>query len=50
AASGALPLTGDWPTLRRDVDTADDLATATRLGLGPRTAALVGARAAATPG
>lgn len=50
AASGALPLAGDWPTLRRDVDTADDLATATRLGLGPRTAALVGARAAATPG
>ncbi|MEU5914075.1 2-phospho-L-lactate guanylyltransferase [Micromonospora sp. NPDC047527] len=40
-ASGALPLTGDWPSLRRDVDTADDLATAARLGLGPRTAALL---------
>lgn len=41
AASGALPLTGDWPSLRRDVDTAADLAAAARLGLGPRTAALV---------
>ncbi|MDG4792590.1 2-phospho-L-lactate guanylyltransferase [Micromonospora sp. WMMD1082] len=40
AASGARPLAGDWPSLRRDVDTADDLATAARLGLGPRTAAL----------
>ncbi|MEV1154347.1 2-phospho-L-lactate guanylyltransferase [Micromonospora chokoriensis] len=43
AASGALPLTGDWPSLRRDVDTPTDLATATRLGLGPHTAALVAA-------
>ncbi|WP_308444909.1 2-phospho-L-lactate guanylyltransferase [Micromonospora okii] len=42
-ASGALPLAGEWPTLRRDVDTADDLAAAARLGLGPRTAALAGA-------
>ncbi|MET7878553.1 2-phospho-L-lactate guanylyltransferase [Micromonospora profundi] len=42
-ASGALPLPGDWPSLRRDVDTADDLAAAARLGLGPRTAALVAA-------
>ncbi|MGI5522930.1 2-phospho-L-lactate guanylyltransferase [Micromonospora sp. CA-259024] len=42
-ASGALPLTGDWPSLRRDVDTAADLTTAARLGLGPRTAALVAA-------
>ncbi|MFC4021358.1 2-phospho-L-lactate guanylyltransferase [Micromonospora sp. GCM10011542] len=47
AASGALPLVGRWPTLRRDVDTATDLAAATRLGLGPRTAALVGAGCAA---
>ncbi len=39
-ASGALPLAGDWPSLRRDVDTADDLAAAARLGLGPRTARL----------
>ncbi|WP_345535232.1 2-phospho-L-lactate guanylyltransferase [Phytohabitans rumicis] len=38
--SGALPLPGDWPTLRRDVDTAADLAAATRLGLGPHTGAV----------
>ncbi|MDG4759630.1 NTP transferase domain-containing protein [Micromonospora sp. WMMD710] len=43
AASGALPLTGDWPSLRRDVDTAADLSAAARLGLGPRTAALLDA-------
>ncbi|PWR10558.1 2-phospho-L-lactate guanylyltransferase, partial [Micromonospora acroterricola] len=43
AASGALPLTGDWPSLRRDVDTAADLTAAARLGLGPRTAALLAA-------
>ncbi|MEV6813934.1 2-phospho-L-lactate guanylyltransferase, partial [Micromonospora sp. NPDC051296] len=41
-ASGAHPLAGDWPSLRRDVDTAGDLAAALRLGLGPRTAALAG--------
>ncbi|GHJ13441.1 hypothetical protein TPA0908_14360 [Micromonospora sp. AKA38] len=41
AAGGALPLTGDWPSLRRDVDTAADLATAAGLGLGPRTGALL---------
>lgn len=41
AASGALTLSGDWPSLRRDVDTAADLTAAARLGLGPRTAALV---------
>lgn len=40
-ADGAVPLTGDWPSLRRDVDTPTDLAEAVRLGLGPRTAALV---------
>ncbi|SCL34032.1 2-phospho-L-lactate guanylyltransferase [Micromonospora pallida] len=51
AASGALPLTGGWPTLRRDVDTPADLAEATRLGLGPRTAALaVPSCPAAAPG
>lgn len=44
AASGALPLAGNWPSLRRDVDTAADLAAAARLGLGPRTAALAAAR------
>ncbi|SCG57558.1 2-phospho-L-lactate guanylyltransferase [Micromonospora halophytica] len=41
AAGGALPLHGDWPTLRRDVDTAADLTTAARLGLGPHSAALL---------
>jgi 2-phospho-L-lactate guanylyltransferase len=45
AASGALPIGGAWPGLRRDVDTAADLAEAAALGLGPHTAALV-ARAA----
>ncbi|MGK5738819.1 2-phospho-L-lactate guanylyltransferase [Micromonospora sp. URMC 103] len=50
AASGALPLTGDWPSLRRDVDTAADLAAAAALGLGPRTAALTARRPAGTPG
>ena len=37
-ASGATPLTGGWPGLRHDVDTADDLAAAVRLGVGPHTA------------
>ncbi|WBB98464.1 MULTISPECIES: 2-phospho-L-lactate guanylyltransferase [unclassified Solwaraspora] len=38
--SGAVRRGGDWPTLRRDVDTAADLADAARLGLGRHTAAL----------
>ncbi len=37
--SGAVPLTGSWPGLRRDLDTPADLAIASRLGLGPATAA-----------
>jgi 2-phospho-L-lactate guanylyltransferase len=37
--SGAVPLTGAWPGLRRDVDTPTDLAEAAGLGVGPRTAA-----------
>jgi 2-phospho-L-lactate guanylyltransferase len=37
--SGAVELDGEWPSLRRDVDTAGDLATAIALGVGPRTAA-----------
>jgi 2-phospho-L-lactate guanylyltransferase len=41
AGSGARPLAGDWPSLRRDVDTGADLAHAARLGLGPRTASLL---------
>ncbi|MEH1128664.1 2-phospho-L-lactate guanylyltransferase [Micromonospora sp. CPCC 206061] len=40
--SGALPMAGHWPTLRRDVDTAADLAVAALLGLGPETEALTG--------
>lgn len=40
AEAGARRLTGDWPGLRRDVDTAADLAEAYRLGLGPATSRL----------
>ncbi len=40
ATSGAVELTGDWPSLRRDVDTAADLAEAVVLGVGPRTGAV----------
>jgi 2-phospho-L-lactate/phosphoenolpyruvate guanylyltransferase len=39
-ASGARRLDGPWPSLRRDVDTRDDLAEAARLGLGPATGTL----------
>ncbi len=42
AASGAVELDGDWPSLRRDVDTAADLAAAQALGLGAHSAALLG--------
>ena len=48
AESGARPLTGPGPSLRRDVDTADDLRIAARLGLGPHTAALMRRAAPAT--
>lgn len=37
AASGAVPLLGEWPGLRRDVDTSDDLCAAGQLGLGAHT-------------
>lgn len=47
AASGALPLTGNWPGLRRDVDTADDLRAAATLGVGRQTGRLLTAGAAA---
>lgn len=40
AASGAVALLGPWPTLRCDVDTAEDLGLAASLGLGARTSAL----------
>ena len=41
ARSGAVPLTGDWPGLRQDVDTPADLATVLSLGAGPHTCALL---------
>lgn len=41
AASGAVPLTGDLLTLRLDVDTAEDLARAAAVGVGPQTRALL---------
>ncbi len=44
-ASGAVGLAGDWPSLRRDVDTAADLLAAAGLGLGPATRAWTAAHA-----
>lgn len=41
-AGGAVPLTGRWPGLARDVDTPADLREALALGVGPHTAALLG--------
>lgn len=38
AETGARTLHGPWPTLRCDVDTAEDLRRAGRLGLGPHSA------------
>jgi len=46
ASGGATELTGDWPSLRHDVDNAADLAEAFVLGVGPRTAS---SAAALTP-
>ncbi|SFC62135.1 2-phospho-L-lactate guanylyltransferase [Klenkia taihuensis] len=46
AASGAVPLDGGWPGLRRDVDTPAHLAEAARLGTGPRTRAALRAACA----
>jgi 2-phospho-L-lactate/phosphoenolpyruvate guanylyltransferase len=43
AASGAAALIGTWPSLRCDVDTAEDLRFATTLGLGFRTAGVMSA-------
>ncbi len=40
-ASGAMALTGDWPGLRRDVDTPADLREAAGLGLGAATASVL---------
>jgi len=41
ARSGATALTGDWPGLRQDVDTAEDLRAVLALGAGPRTCGLL---------
>ena len=41
ARSGAMPLSGDWPGLRQDVDTPADLAIVLSLGAGPHTCALL---------
>jgi 2-phospho-L-lactate/phosphoenolpyruvate guanylyltransferase len=50
AASGARPLTGDWPGLRRDVDTAADLRAALALGAGAYTSAVALPACPARPG
>jgi 2-phospho-L-lactate guanylyltransferase len=51
AANGAVELPGDGiSSLRRDVDTAADLADALRLGVGPHTSAAWGARDAVASG
>lgn len=42
AASGAVAVGAELDSLRCDVDTADDLAVAAELGLGPRTVAIAG--------
>ena len=36
--SGAVELTGDWPGLRSDIDTPDDVLAVNALGVGPATA------------
>jgi 2-phospho-L-lactate guanylyltransferase len=41
ADSGAVELTGDWPGLRCDIDTPDDLSTAVLLGVGAATSAVI---------
>jgi 2-phospho-L-lactate/phosphoenolpyruvate guanylyltransferase len=40
--SGAVELTDAWPGLRCDIDTAEDLSAAMRLGVGPATTRSVG--------
>jgi 2-phospho-L-lactate/phosphoenolpyruvate guanylyltransferase len=40
-AAGAIDLIGDWPGLRLDVDTADDLDLAVELGAGDATRAVL---------
>jgi len=43
AAGGAVPLDGDWPGLRQDVDTPADLLAASWIGVGARTAGFLSA-------
>jgi 2-phospho-L-lactate/phosphoenolpyruvate guanylyltransferase len=43
AAAGAVPLDGNWPGLRQDVDTPADLRAACRIGVGVRTAGFLAA-------
>lgn len=45
---GAVELTGDWPGLRCDIDTPDDLADARLLGVGAATEAALPGRAEGT--
>ena len=45
AAGGAVELEGGWPSLRRDVDTAADLAHAVALGVGTHTARVMSVQA-----
>jgi 2-phospho-L-lactate guanylyltransferase len=42
-AGGAVPLEGDWPGLRQDVDTPADLQAACWIGVGTRTAGFLSA-------
>lgn len=42
ADSGAVQLTGDWPGLRCDIDTPEDLTAALILGVGAATAQVAG--------
>lgn len=41
--SGAVELTGDWPGLRSDIDTPEDLVAACELGVGPATSQAISA-------
>ncbi len=41
AQDGAIGLIGDWPGLRRDVDTSEDLVAASSLGTGRHTTAVL---------
>lgn len=49
AATGAAPLDGPWPGLRRDVDTVEDLRHAAAIGIGPATRAALGTTGTLAP-